>query len=189
MRPSSIDRMPKEVRDEIKRLRLDGRHIDEIIEHLRTMGAPVPSRTALGRHIKGFDKLGDLVRRTRAVSEGLAQDIGNAPESQTLRVNIELLHGALLDVFMRAAEGETIDEAARAALAGDPEGAMMLAKTLDHLSRASKNNVEFVKKAEEIAAKRAKEGAARAVEATAKAQGLSRETIETIKTAIFGVKA
>lgn len=54
-RPSSIDRMPKDIQDEIYRLRFaEGRHLDEIIAHLRGMGAETPSRTALGRHIKSL---------------------------------------------------------------------------------------------------------------------------------------
>jgi hypothetical protein len=54
-RPSTIDRMPKDIQDEIYRLRFaEGRHLDEIIAHLKGMGSQPPSRTALGRHIKSI---------------------------------------------------------------------------------------------------------------------------------------
>jgi len=187
-RPSKIDRLPAEIRDEIGRLRDGGRTIDEILAHLRTMGVGEEdvSRTGLGRHIKGLAELGEKMRQSRALAEGLVRQLGDAPESKTARLNIELMHSVILDLFMKAEDG-TVDEDGKAALAGNPMGAMMLAKALEHLTKASRHDVEFIEKVEKRATDRARKGAAAAMAAAAKAQGLSAEMIDTIKKSILGV--
>ena len=188
-RPSSVDKLPEEVRAEIGRLRGMGWTIDQILEKLRELLDSAPSRSALGRHIAGMDKLGERMRRSRQVAEALVRELGDAPESRAARLNIELLHGAVMDLFMKAGDGEPVDGDGAAALAGNPEGVMMLAKALDHLSKASKTNVHFIRLAEERAATRAKKEAAVAVEAVARERGISGETLEAIKAGIFGVRA
>lgn len=117
------------------------------------------------------------------------RELGDAPESKTARLNIELLHSAVLDVMMRAEDGEMIDGRARAALDGNPEGVMMLAKALDHLGRATKTNVDAIAAVEKRAAERATKEAVAAVEKVAKAGGLTAETLGAIKAGIFGVRA
>lgn len=186
MRPSSITRMPQAVRDEIAELRELGFTIDEIIDALKKLHGVTPSRSALGRHIKGLDKIGEKVRRSRAVAEALVRELGDAPESRTARLNIELLHSAILDLFMKAADGEAIDKDGNAALAGDPEGLMFFAKALDHLGRAKKSAIEAENEAEKKGIEKGKRLAAKAVEGEAVRQGLSAETIKAIKASIFG---
>jgi hypothetical protein len=191
-RPSSIDKLPAEIRVEIGRLRGEGHTIDSILAHLADMRSHVAvSRSALGRHIKGFDKIAEKMRQSRVVAEALVRELGDAPESKTARLNIELLHGAINDLFMNHLEGDdgAVDGAGKAALQGDPEGVMMLAKALDHLGRASKSNVEFVAMAEKRAADKARAESAAAVEAVGKESGLTGETVAAIKARIFGVGA
>ena len=168
-RLSTVDQLPEPIRAEIGRLRTQGCTIDQIVAHLRTLYGSTPSRSALGRHIQGLDKLGEKMRRSRDVAAALVRELGDAPESTAARLNIELIHSAALD--------------------GNPEGVMMLAKALDHLSRASKTNVDFVAAAEKRAAERTKKEAAVAVETVAKARGISGDTLEAIKAGIFGVRA
>ena len=187
-RPSSIDRLPDEVRVAIGRLRQSGHTIDEILAHLADMQSSV-SRSALGRHVKGLDAIGEKMKRSRIVAETLVRELGDAPESRAARLNIELLHSAILDLFMKSADGEEVNRAGKAALEGNPEGTMMLAKALDHLGRASKTNVEFLAAAERRAADKAKAEAVAAVETVAKTAGLTGETLAAIKAGIFGVKA
>jgi hypothetical protein len=189
-RPSSISRLPPEIRAEIGRLREAGRTIDEILAHLRAMDVAV-SRSALGRHVRGMAELGEKLRRSRAVAESLVRELGDAPESKTARLNIELLHTAILDLFLKAGGGaeEGVDEGGRAALAGNPMGAMMLAKALEHLTKASRHDQAFIERVEARAAARAKREAAAAVDAVARERGLSAEMVAVIKAGIFGVKA
>ena len=186
-RPSSIDKLPPEIRDEIGRLRDGGATIDQIVAHLRGMSAVV-SRSAMGRHIKGMEAVGAQLRRSRSVAEVLVRQLGDAPASRTMQLNLELLHTVILDLFMKAGDGE-IDEDGQAALAGNPEGVMMLAKALDHLGRASKSDVDFVERTQRIAAERATKAAANEAETIARERGISADTIQAIKAAIFGVRA
>jgi biotin operon repressor len=192
-RPSSVDRLPAAVREAIGALRERGHTIDEILAHLADLQTEV-SRSALGRHVKSLDAIGAQMKRSRVVAEALVRQLGDAPESKTARLNIELLHSAVLDVMMRAAEGEEndgrpVDGRAQAALDGNPEGVMMLAKALDHLGRAQKSSVDSVLAIEKRAAERARVEAVKAVDEVAKAGGLTEETVATIKARIFGVKA
>jgi len=188
-RPSKIDQMDERIRSEIGRLRIQGVTIDGILEHLRTLhGQTGVSRSALGRHIQGLDAITEKMRRSRVVAEALVQNLGDAPESRAAQLNIELLHSAVMNFFMQHAEGEEVNKDGKAALAGQPEGLKFLAQALDHLGKASRNNVDIVKIAEERAVAKARAQAAQAVERVGKAQGLSLETVEQIKVGIFGVK-
>jgi hypothetical protein len=188
-RPSTIDQLPPEIREEIGRLRDGGATIDQIVAHLRGLSAVV-SRSALGRHIQGMDRIGEKLRRSRSVAEVLVRQLGDAPASRTMQLNLELLHTAILDLFMKAGDdGDDVDEAGRAALEGNPEGVMMLAKALDHLGRARKSDAEFIERIERLATEKAKNAAAGAAAAVAKERGVSAETIEAIKQGVFGVRA
>jgi uncharacterized protein YukE len=187
-RPSSIDRLPPEIRAAIGQLRQSGHTIDEILAHLADMKTQV-SRSALGRHVKGFDKISEKMRQSRDVATALVRELGDVPESQTARLNIELIHSAVMDLFMKASESEEVDSDGKAAIGGNPMGLMMLSKALDHLGRASKSNVEFVSLAEKRAADKARKESAAAVEDVAKEKGLSLDTVTDIKARIFGVKS
>mgnify|MGYP000644388301 CR=1 FL=1 len=187
-RPSKIDQLPEEVRTTIAQLRGRGWTIDQIREHLAKLLDEVPSRSALGRHIMGLDKLGERIRRSRDVASALVRELGDAPESKAARANIELMHSAVLDLFLKAGDGEAVDVDGTAALAGNPEGVMLLAKALDHLAKASKTNVDFLAAAEKRATDKARAEAASSAEAVAREKGLSADTIAAIKAGIFGVK-
>lgn len=185
-RPSSIDRLPPEIREAIGRLREHGRTIDEILDHLRQMEVEV-SRSALGRHIQSMDKVGERLRRSRAVSEALVRQLGDAPESQVARLNIELLHSFMYDFMALAESDEGEDGQGARALLQDPKAVALFAEATQRLTAASRQNLEFVTKVEARAAERAKRGAAEAAVAAAKAQGMSADTIEAIKKSILGV--
>lgn len=188
-RPSSIDTLDTKIQAEIGRLRMQGCTIDAIVEHLRTMhGVTTVSRSALGRHVKGLERVAEQIRRSREVATALVQQLGDAPESETARLNIEIMHSAILDLKMRTADGEDVDKGGAAALAGNPEGIMLLSKAIDHLAKAQKSNADFVAQVEKRAIERATKDAAVAVEKVTKARGISADTSELIKAAIFGVK-
>lgn len=186
-RPSTIDRLPAEIREAIGRLRDHGKTIDEILEHLRQMEVEV-SRSALGRHIQGMEAVGERLRRSRAVSEALVRQLGDAPESTTARLNIEMMHSFVFD-FMSSAEGEGANADAAAAALREPKAMALLAETTERLTKASRHNVEFIAAVEKRAEERAKKAAMKAVETVAKQGGLSGDTIAAIKAGIFGIGA
>jgi len=185
-RPSTIARLPGEIREAIGRLRDQGRTLDEILTHLQGMEVTV-SRSALGRHVQQMDKVGERLRRSRAISEALVRQLGDAPESQTARLNIEMMHSFLFDFLASAEEGA--EEGSEAALAHvrDPKSVALMAEAVQRLTTASRNNADYVARLEDRAAAKAKAGAARAAEAVAREKGLSADTVRAIKASILGV--
>lgn len=186
-RKGSIDRLGPEIRDAIGRLLDQGRTLDEVLAHLEAMSVDI-SRSALGRYAQKLASAGERLRRSRTVAEALVRKLGDQPESKTARLNIELLHGVILDLFMAEDDDQGVDGDGKAALAGNPMGAMMLAKALEHLTKASRHDVEFIEKAEKRAADAAKKDAVTAVTAVAKQRGLASDVVEAMKASIFGVK-
>lgn len=188
-RPSSIDVLPEQIHAEIGRLRTQGCTIDQIVAHLQTMHGATVSRSAMGRHVKSLDRVAEQIRRSREVATALVRQLGDAPESETARLNIELMHSAILDLKLRVADDDDqVDAEGKQALLGNPEGIMMLSKAIDHLARAQKSNLDFVAQVEKRIAERTKVEAAASVEKVTKARGISAETSEAIKAAIFGVQ-
>lgn len=183
-RPSSIQRLPSEIREAIGRLRDGGHTIDEILEHLGRMEVAV-SRSALGRHVQHLDKLGARLRQSRALAEGLVRQLGEQPGDQVARVNIELLHSFLAET-LASADDETSEhgEEARAALR-NPKGAALFAEAVERLTKASRHNQEFVLKLEQ----RVKAEAAKSAAAAGRDQGLTEETVSAITSRILGIAA
>ena len=178
-RPSSVDRLPDEVKAEIGRLRGNGHTIDEILAALRELDGVEVSRSALGRHIKGMEAIGRKLRQSRDVAEAMVRQLGDAPASKTAQLNIQLVHSALLDFMM---PGEADAPAAEV----DADALMKLAKALDHLTRSSKTDAEFVKQVELRAEARAQKAAADTAVVVARQQGLSADTIAAIRAGILG---
>ena len=189
-RLSTIDQMDEGIRSEIGLLRMQGRTIDEILEALRALKVATPSRSALGRHIQGLDRLGEKLRKSRQVTEVLARELGSAPESKVAQVGIELVHTAILNLFLNDAEGggPEANKGGLEALAGNPDGLMKLAQALSNLTRASKTNMDVITAAELRGAARGKREAAAAVETIGRERGISAATLDAIKAGIFGVK-
>lgn len=149
-RPSSIDRLPQEVRDWIGRLRDQGCTIDEIIIKLRELDKDaVPSRSALGRHLKKAEEVAERLRKSRQVADVIVRRLGESDPDKTTRMNIELMHNVLFEIATRAGDdGESVTF--------DPMEAMLLAKALDHLGKASKDDVARTVAIEKRAAEKAK---------------------------------
>ena len=172
-RPSSIDRLPPELRELIGDLRERGITIDEILAKLGELGAEV-SRSALGRHVKELDQLGERIRRSREIANALAKRLGDAPESRQAQVNIELMHTVVMDLLTPDEEGK---------VSMDAEQVMLLSRSLQALTSASKSDADLVLKIRQEAAKQA----ATAAEKVTKAHGLSAETVQAIRASILGI--
>ncbi|MDD2870097.1 phage protein Gp27 family protein [Neomegalonema sp.] len=131
-RASSVQRLPPEIRETIAALRESGRTIDEIREKLLELEAEV-SRSALGRHVKQLDAIGAELRRSREIAEALVRRYGEAPESRTARLNIELMH-ALISKMMVAEDGAVVRL--------DPKDAMFAATAMQKLAQAAKQDAD-----------------------------------------------
>jgi len=190
-RQSSIKKLPPEIRDKIGALLDQGRTLTEIVTHLSSLDVQV-SRSALGRYKQHIDKVSERIRRSREIAEAIVRNQGDAPESKTARLNIELLHGVLNDMLMQvptpeeaeAAEKDGDGEAAAMMLTLSPRGAMELAKAVDHLSRASKQDADLITKMRD----EARAEAANAAEKVGRKEGLSEKAITEIRS-ILGVGA
>lgn len=167
-RPSKVDKLPDPLREGIAQLWHSGRYgLDEILRHLRdlsegrrTMLPPeldvavsvppdaLPSRSRLHAHLQGLDRVAEKVGRSRAVAEALVKKYGDEPESRTARLNIELAHAALLDLFLAEGDGAGPDgEGAPAApVTLDPEGVMFVSRAIKDLASARKADAELALK-------------------------------------------
>ncbi len=185
-RPSSISRLPPEIRETIGRLREHGRTLDEILDHLRTLEIGV-SRSALGRHVKGMEAMGERLRRSRAMAEGLARQLGDTPGDKMARVNIELLHSFLNDALAAADDQETEEGQEAAALIRSPKGAALFATAIERLTKAARANAEFTEQLERRAAEKVAMRAADAVQRVGAEMKLDPAALKRIREEVYGL--
>ncbi|MBS1016934.1 MULTISPECIES: DUF3486 family protein [Acetobacter] len=183
-RPSSIDQLEPEIREEIGRLRGGGHTIDEILAALRELGAKDISRSALGRHVKNMEQIGAKLRHSRNIAEALVRQLGDAPASRSAQLNIELLHSVILDLNLAS---EDADADGLAALRGNPEGIMLLAKAIDHLTKSSKADIENQKAIEERVEARVRKETDGKLKDAMKKQGLSKDVAAQIRKQVLGL--
>jgi hypothetical protein len=187
-RTSTVRRLPPGLREKIGQLLDQGHTLTEIKAALDGLGAEV-SRSALGRYKQQVDKVGEKLRRSRQVAEALVAKLGDAPESKSLRLNVELMHGVLTDLAVAANAGDEDGEAEGGKpVVLEPMDAMLLSKALDHLSRASKADAELVGKIREQAEAAARRAAAETAVTAARKGGLSAESADAIRREILGIK-
>lgn len=96
--PSSIDRLPEELRDQIAQLRRDGRTVTEIHDHMSKLDAGV-SRSAVGRHVKGLAEIGEELRRAETMARFVVERFGDETDDRVGRANMRLLQGALMELI------------------------------------------------------------------------------------------
>jgi hypothetical protein len=182
-RPSSVQKLDPDIRAEINRLKIErGYTIDQIVEHLKTMGVTTISRSAMGRHVKKLEEVGARIREARAVAEGIAPTLADKDDGQLLNLNVELLHGAIMRMASATDEdGEDVQLT--------PSQAMAIGKALECASKATAINANRVLKIRLEAAKETAGKAAETVEKALKvdAPGLSANTVEKIKRQVLGV--
>lgn len=182
-RLSSIDVLPEAVQAEIGRLRRNGRTIDEILAHLRTLdGIAPPSRSALGRHIQDVDTMFAQIRASRQAALVLTSGTDDVPDSALARANIEMVHAAVMELQMAALSGEKLDVGA----------VKTLAQSLDSLGRATKANVDVLLAAERRAGDRARrEALAQAADQAAQSAseaGLSADRAAQLRRDVLGLR-
>ena len=177
--PSSIDKLPEEVRELIGKLRLQGRTIDDVLQHLRQLDVSV-SRSALGRHFKGMAAMKERMQRSRDMAVALVGQFGDQPDNRVARLNLELMHSVVMQTIT-ASEDDEDGEPQPVTFA--PEDAAFLARALKDLAAAQKTDTDRT-----LAVKRetAKSAANKAEEAM-KSRGMSGETVDFIKNAVLGV--
>ena len=178
-RPSTINKLPSEIKDMIAQLREKGHTIDEVMEHLQKMDVEV-SRSALGRHAKKIDQVAATIKRSQLLASAITDKFGSEDSNKVSRGNLEFMHALIQKVMIGGEDGEEITL--------DPKDAMFLATALEKLAKAEKSNIETqIKVAEERARQEATEVAAEVAVTEARRQGLSADTVNAIKSKILGV--
>lgn len=139
-RRSSVDALPAEVKDWILRLREQGATYDQIVAKLRELDnlAVVPSRSALHRHIQEAERVREMVDRQRIVAEAMVKELGEVDDSRVTRGNIAMMHAILTRVQATALEAMATGDGT---VDMSPGEVMQLAKALDHLGKAAKDDV------------------------------------------------
>lgn len=173
-RPSTIDRLPAEIRDEIKRLRGAGRTFDEIHAKLRELDIEV-SRSALGRHLKVF---GARMRRSREVAEALAERIDLKNDQLVARANVEMLQSMIMDAGSAEEEGVEV--------AYSPKDLFFLSKSLES-TLASERRAFDLERERQKWQREQDERIERAVTKLAAKRGLSADAIAEMKAAFLGI--
>lgn len=171
--PSSIDKLPPEVRELIGQLRAEGITIDAILAKLHELGADV-SRSALGRHIKGLAEVGEQLRRSREIATALVSRFGEEPDNRVARLNIELMHGIVMQMLTSAAEDETGEPGP---VSFNPEEAMFLARSLQSLASAQKSDADRTLKVRQEVAKEMAREASRKLETAVSSGDIQREAM------------
>ena len=202
-RPSSVDRMDPAVQAEITRLRFaEGRHLHEIIDHLKSMGIDPPSQAALGRHVKKLSArmqakvdaelamLGPAMQFANAFAEAVSANVADADGETKLRATRELMQAQIFHMVVASARaGEDDPEAPRL----DPKQMFTLSRTLQTLAQGART--EDTRRREDRAAGRAEERqkadeekklAADAAAQVARRGGMSAETVEMVYRAVLG---
>lgn len=181
-RPSKIDRLPEEIKNQIGKLRRAGRTIDEIMAKLGELDldalginqTDLPSRAAVGRHVQGLDAMAEEMRRQKTIAEAMVERGLVIDQGQTAKLNIALAHGLLTRLmFTESGTMATLDA----------EEAMFVARSIQSLSSAAKGEVDRELK---VRAEVAREAAAAAAK-VAKDQGLTKDTVDLITREILGV--
>ncbi len=177
-RPSSIDKLDKEVRELIGQLRMDhGWTIDEIRTRLLDMGQTV-SRSALGRHVRTLEDMAAELRESQMMATALARETGNADQSQMLDLNSQLLQANMFKLMLATKDGEGIQLGAK--------DAKDFADALRSIALTRKTDMDLIEKAEKRAAEKATKEAAEKAVSAARTKGLSRDTVEAIRYAVLG---
>jgi hypothetical protein len=184
-RPSTVDRLPEELKDAIGKLRLRGHTIDEILAHIRTMdpdaGSEV-SRSALGRHLKTQAAVIERMKLSRDLATTLSVRFEDQTDDKLARVNMELLQSSIMDIVTGAAEDE---DGNPTPVTLDPKQASQLASALKDLATAKKTDTDRTLKMRQEIAKEA----AKAVKAVAADGGVSADVAQKLWDAVMGVGA
>lgn len=182
--PSSIDRLPEEIREAIAQAKRAGRTIDEITDHVRQLGADV-SRSAVGRHVKTLAEIGDEMRQTQEWARFLVEEFGDVTDDRVGRASIAMLQSTLL----RLQTERPLDADGQPVTLSVGE-AKELSLALQRLISAQRMDAERQLKLKREAREEMAREAATAVEKVAKREGgLTKDTIDAIKAEILGMRS
>jgi len=184
-RPSTIDRLPKEAREALNAwLRDPAISQAETTERTNALLAEIGvdhriSKTAVNRYSQRMEQIGAKLRQSREVSEMWIANLGSQPQGQL---------GKLINEMIRTMAFETGAALAESNEPVPPAILKDLALAVQRLESAANMNEDRERKVRIEERQRVVEEAATRVEAAGNQGGMSRESIETIKREILGIR-
>ena len=117
-RPSKIDLLPEEIRDQLHALLRDKRHTQEDIraavnELIDESGLPEDlkiSRTGLNRYASRMETLGAKIREGREIADVWVSRLGSAPTSDIGKLLQEFVKSLAFETTMSLSESESVVE-------------------------------------------------------------------------------
>lgn len=185
-RPSTIERLPPDILEQLHALLRDPRvtQLDataRINAVLAEDGIETRvSKSAVNRYAVRMDEVGERIRESRAVAEMWVAKLGAAPQGQIGNLVNETLRTLSFELTHKLLDGELNEES----LPGTIKMLKEMSLSVMRLERASSENV---KREQEIRTQE-RERAADAVGEAAKAQGMTDEQARFWREKVLGVK-
>lgn len=109
-RKSSIERLPKPVRDTVAKLIRDNRlTLDEIVDKLRGEFGEAPSRSAVHRYKQTLDEALSKQREMDGIAEVWVREVKDQPQGKMGRMVLELLRTVAMQSALNAQSKDHID--------------------------------------------------------------------------------
>ena len=131
-RRSKVEQLPQPITDAVNGLIREGRTIDDILAHLRTMGVEDISRSAVGRHVKSARETFEKYRQAQEIAKVWVNKLEAEPNGDVSR---------LLPEMLRVVAFQTIGQMGETEEGANPMEVMLLAKALQHMSAAGKDHM------------------------------------------------
>lgn len=177
-RPSSIDRLPEDIRVAVQQAIRDGKTIDEIVALICDLGE-VASRSAVGRYTKDYREIAARQRDLSATARAFASEFGD-PDDPQMKLLVQLFTSLMTQHVMPLAAGEDAEL--------DGRELHFLARSIKDIASAAKIDTDREAKIREEERKKARHEAAAAAETAGREAGATDETIERIKSKILGLR-
>jgi hypothetical protein len=177
---SSIEKLPPEIKSELQRLLQDPRVTQlEVTEKINALLEEEGhddriSKSAVNRYSMRMEEVGQKLRQSREISEMFIAKVGAAPQGQTGLLINEILRTLAFDITLKIQDADIQDPET---LSATIDQVKALALATQRLEQSATINV---KRAAEIK-KQALEEAAKTIEKTATAAGVTPEAIQMIR--------
>lgn len=182
---SKFDQLPDQIKEAIGKLWRTRRYsLDELLQKIAELdpfGDNVVSisRSGLHRGLVDYEKAAEGIRQAQDFAKMVMDRAGENPEGDIARAVSELLKSHAFKVLMEAAQGQKNFKA---------NELMLLSMALKHVTASDRSMNDLRAKLEAEALEKAKRQVGRALDAAARAKGLSKDTVAAIKADLIGLK-
>lgn len=177
-RPSSIDTLPDEIRDEVNRRLQSGRETQlEIVEDLTARGFSV-SRSAMSRHAIDHREVTESVNAGRELARAVGRELTEESTTDLGRLMLEDFEAHLYGMYLRLRTARTDEELL-------PLYDLMT-RQIERMSRARKDRITSSLSVARYKEEHLREVADEAAQVVAQ-KGLSHELVEDVRSTILGL--